>query len=306
MATRVGRCFVYVRYWPGFTDSFPYERFNGLSDNDVLHELRHALAKELWSRRSEITRRRHEAKRRRIEAIKARRAQFLGRPTGSFHHPQPPPPKPRKTRCSRFARLAQFVGWHEVGGYFLRKSGEFLFSPRIWIAELESAECANDLVKELTELRPVNDQEWERHRLLNPRCGQFSCDDLSRGAQASVLADIQDLSSNEPFDWSDLVWPLLPRVNRFLAAWRAIATTDSGQRRGGIHRDKGTEARDKWIYEECCKLKAYKLIIAQLRQKPKAWERIESVPGIKRAAKAYAVRHNLELPPARKSGRKPC
>jgi hypothetical protein len=70
-------------------------------------------------------------------------------------------------------------------------------------------------------------------------------------------------------------------------------------------RDAKTEARDKWIYSECRKLTPYKSIIAQLRRKPKTWERIESVPGIKRAAEAYATRHNLELPPARKRGRKP-
>ncbi len=80
---------------------------------------------------------------------------------------------------------------------------------------------------------------------------------------------------------------------------------DANAKPGNIaKRDSKTEARDKWIYEKCCRLTPYKTIVVQLSRQRKAWDRIESVPGIKRAAKAYAIRHNLELPPARKSGRK--
>jgi hypothetical protein len=118
--------------------------------------------------------------------------------------------------------MASLVGWHEVGGYFTRTSGHYLVTPKLWIADVESYECATDLVTELTKLRPVNDQEWERHRVANPRYGMVRCDGFSRGAVASALAAIEQLWSNEPMDWADLVRPILPRVNRFLGVWRAI------------------------------------------------------------------------------------
>jgi len=73
-------------------------------------------------------------------------------------------------------------------------------------------------------------------------------------------------------------------------------------------RDIPTEARDKWIYDECCGRTPYKEIINELQrmiasgQQPE-WESIESVNGIKRAAERYAARHDLPLPPKRASGR---
>jgi hypothetical protein len=68
-------------------------------------------------------------------------------------------------------------------------------------------------------------------------------------------------------------------------------------------RDPKLEARDKWIYQQCCKGRAmsYPNIIAELRRKSKAkgWKPIESVQGIRRAANTYADNHNLSRPPRR-------
>jgi hypothetical protein len=63
------------------------------------------------------------------------------------------------------------------------------------------------------------------------------------------------------------------------------------------------DARDKWLYEQAMKLVAWGTIQRRLNAKPKSWERIESDNGIKRAAFAYAKRHELPEPPPRKSGR---
>ena len=67
--------------------------------------------------------------------------------------------------------------------------------------------------------------------------------------------------------------------------------------------DPRTCARNKWIYEECRKAKAYSSIINRLKAKPKTWERIGTPNGIKYAAKAYADRHQLAAPPERQRGR---
>ena len=66
--------------------------------------------------------------------------------------------------------------------------------------------------------------------------------------------------------------------------------------------DEATEARNKWVYEECIKLTPYKTIIAQLAKRTE-WEPLTTISSVKRAANAYAKRHNLPPPPARHSGR---
>ena len=64
------------------------------------------------------------------------------------------------------------------------------------------------------------------------------------------------------------------------------------------------DARDEWIYEECCKLVSYTTIIIWLKGKPKSWEPINSPQGIKAAANRYAKRHGLDPIPKRYPGRR--
>jgi hypothetical protein len=77
---------------------------------------------------------------------------------------------------------------------------------------------------------------------------------------------------------------------------------------GGVHRRKRpersrsrNEARDKWIYEECRRGTQYKTIVAKLKTKPESWDRIESIQGIRHAARQYARRNGLPPPPPRQS-----
>ena len=64
-------------------------------------------------------------------------------------------------------------------------------------------------------------------------------------------------------------------------------------------RDKSLEARDRWIYQECCRRVAYDTIAIRLKSKPSSWPRIESKQGIQNAAKRYAERNNLPPIPKR-------
>jgi hypothetical protein len=68
-------------------------------------------------------------------------------------------------------------------------------------------------------------------------------------------------------------------------------------------RDKKIEARDRWIYKRCCARVPYKEIIVKLsrRQAGNGWRRITSKQGIQNAARRYAERHQLELPPPRQN-----
>jgi hypothetical protein len=66
-----------------------------------------------------------------------------------------------------------------------------------------------------------------------------------------------------------------------------------------VIRDKHSEARDKWIYEECCRGTAYDRIAIILKKKPKGWARIDSKQGVRNAAIRYAKRHKLPDIPKR-------
>ena len=67
--------------------------------------------------------------------------------------------------------------------------------------------------------------------------------------------------------------------------------------------DKNTEARNKWLYEQCVKHTTYQAIILKMKTKSKKWARIVSVNGIKKAAEAYARRKQLPPIPRRSAGR---
>ena len=66
--------------------------------------------------------------------------------------------------------------------------------------------------------------------------------------------------------------------------------------------DKATEARNKWLYKQCCAVVPYSKIENQLNKKPLTWVRL-TTNGIKNAAKAYAERYKLDPIPARQNGR---
>ncbi len=62
------------------------------------------------------------------------------------------------------------------------------------------------------------------------------------------------------------------------------------------------DARDKWLYQQCCKLTKYSTVIEKLAHKAK-WEPISNHQGIKTAAGRYATAHNLPPIPGRQPGR---
>ena len=64
------------------------------------------------------------------------------------------------------------------------------------------------------------------------------------------------------------------------------------------------DTRDKWLYDQCCKIVEYETICLRLAQKKK-WAAIDSVQGVRSAAQRYAKRHDLPDIPSRQPGRPP-
>jgi hypothetical protein len=83
----------------------------------------------------------------------------------------------------------------------------------------------------------------------------------------------------------------------------AVAPQAARVRAQGVAVDRKLRARNKWIYQQCCKGKSmpYGSIVAELKRiaPSKGWEVIESVQGIRAAALTYAKQNQLELPPKR-------
>jgi hypothetical protein len=68
-------------------------------------------------------------------------------------------------------------------------------------------------------------------------------------------------------------------------------------------RDKKLEARDEWLYHQCCAGIAYKKIQARLQAfcHDKGWPMIGSIQGIRTAARRYAQQHERPNPPKRQN-----
>jgi hypothetical protein len=66
--------------------------------------------------------------------------------------------------------------------------------------------------------------------------------------------------------------------------------------------DKKKEARDKWIYEQCCKGTAHDKIAADLKKRApkKGWRIVSSKQRIQQIGNEYADSHGLERPPSRR------
>jgi hypothetical protein len=69
----------------------------------------------------------------------------------------------------------------------------------------------------------------------------------------------------------------------------------SNQTQGDVN-----DARDRWIYEQCCDGTPYDDIISQLRRNHEGWRYIKSATGIRNAAQQYAKRHKVSPPPRRR------
>jgi hypothetical protein len=68
-------------------------------------------------------------------------------------------------------------------------------------------------------------------------------------------------------------------------------------------RDKKTEARDKWIYDQCCERMPYDNVVAELKRigPKRGWRVVSSKQRIQQIGNEYPERHGLDRPPPRQS-----
>ena len=102
-----------------------------------------------------------------------------------------------------------------------------------------------------------------------------------------------------PFDvWLEAIESEAHRAPR-VAAPTSELQQKSKVKKGPVKRDRLMEARDKWVYGECCKGTQHKTIALKLPKKNPKWPRITTKQGILDCAKRYARRNGLPAPPPR-------
>jgi hypothetical protein len=181
-------------------------------------------------------------------------------------------------------------------------------------AELTAA--ASEPVR-VCDMVTVNAHEAALHlgnRVLGAICGATAIPGEDSGelpsdfvTTANLKAVCQSLEflADVDFPWFSiaLVRELIIVNGQRAVGLRAVASDEQAWIREPIA-TTANEDRDRWIYEQCCALVKYSSIKRALANNEEGWMPISSTSGLKLAAKRYAVRHNLPLPPSRQPGRR--
>ena len=151
----MAECFLFFRCWPGFNDSFPVDRFNALTDEELTAALESFAKGELG--RSEIREQvKQVAKRRRQKLIAAlrRQAHRVTGGGGSVPGSGRRIPKrewywPQIRRADRtdplVCRLGAYLGWWSNCG----RDKFCAFGPRVWFLRVTCRESAERIVSAL-------------------------------------------------------------------------------------------------------------------------------------------------------------
>ncbi len=170
-------CFLYFRLWPGFTDSFPVDRFNGIAnDQDLLQALDDYARGELA--RPEIRLQvKQVASRRRTNLLAGlKRKSALRSPAGfrttsvrkrltkrDWYWPRV---RHADRRDPLVCRLGAYLGWWQK-----RWDESFPFGPRVWFHRVSSQELAEAFVSHFNGRTELEYNGHELEYYLRPRFG---------------------------------------------------------------------------------------------------------------------------------------
>ena len=211
--------------------------------------------------------------------------------------------------CARIRRYAEgaielgnrYRRWLDVGvslGDAMDTSNSVATSKAVQNA---IAQLSDDEVRQVGALDALSMQLKKGDRLEDAMVGVLR--GIKPGTQTQNLLDVKFFSSPIATGQFDLDSEACLIVVKFFNAVAAdLARFERIVETGW---DQESEQRNKWLYEQCNANVPYQTIIIELKAKAsrKQWNPIESVPGIKRAAEAYAKRMGLPLPPTRTPGR---
>jgi hypothetical protein len=116
-----------------------------------------------------------------------------------------------------------------------------------------------------------------------------------------VGKDPSPLTLHKIYQWA-IAWADRQLISARLARLANEEHTSGAGDKDGPRVAPGNEARDAWLYQQCCDGKPYKKILTELAQHPD-WERLSTHQAITAAVNRHADRHGLVRPPRRRRGR---
>ena len=182
-------CFLYFRCWPGFTDPFPFERFNSLSDEELGHDLDSYAREQLGNPEvcTQIEQRRQD----RISATRRQAQRVLASRTGSTAR------LCRITQADRglplICRLGRQLGWWRPAIVGISGPGS-----KVWFYDSPSREFAEALLSELSSRPTLDYDEHMPEYHANPRFGSALSSRFSVGEQATIRRCIGKLAAGKP------------------------------------------------------------------------------------------------------------
>jgi hypothetical protein len=220
--------FAFVRWWPGFTDKFPYERFAGMGDAEALIAIRHELAVQLKNRRRTLILQRKMRSQARAEALRKQSQRIRGPRVNRLKSVVSAKEFKQQTSCNtrehRFVRLAAEIGWHKGRwGPGNDLDGTRVFSPQIWLCETKDIQIAKAITRELSNRPSNNETEADQRAMLNPRFGIVNSASMDVGRQAIARAAIgRILVGRDNSSWARLAVPMVQLTESIVAASQAV------------------------------------------------------------------------------------
>lgn len=176
-------CFLFLRCWPGFSEPFPFDRFDGIAGDEELSRALDSWAREEIRRpeaRRAIMQVARLRKQRYLAGIQKRRGAYAGRPgrprndtSGSsfwtcgterdVYWPRIRQPERPEPLVCRFG--ADLGWWRQVGTESLP------FGPRVWFHQVPSSELAEAVVSALNGRTDLHFEENKLEYYLRPRFG---------------------------------------------------------------------------------------------------------------------------------------
>jgi hypothetical protein len=171
---------MFFRVWPGFPDSFPFDRFNRLSDEELDPALQ-SYATEL-AQNPEVQDQVKRDQKAFVDRLREAQKKFLSRgsePLGAF-------PARKLDKLTLWRDVLNCVH-HPCGG----EIPEWSPGGRVWFYEATSQEFAEELIIELNKFRNLDYRRCQAEIELTPRYGLVSADELSAGQQAAIRRCVQ-------------------------------------------------------------------------------------------------------------------
>jgi len=182
--------YVFVRCWPGFTEPFPFEQFNSLTEEELGPALEAFAREQLRAHgvRAQIKQRVKQRRRNRVSALVKQSKRLLG-----------PSPQPKSGRRVDIREIRRMIGLPDRKLPLVCQLGDYLgwyrpwttgdvgdWPSRVWFWKTLSREFAKQLVAELGCRPNLDFHEHQAEFYFNPRPGFISDEGMSNGERAAI------------------------------------------------------------------------------------------------------------------------